>query len=283
MSFQKRLNFGSAQETEIDAVRFEPLANGVRYTFVFGGMAKGVRRSAFGVWRLAFGVRCSAFGVRRSCSSSNPAARSDDGVLECGSIAPALHPATAGLKMLKGRQINCSRSQFASRCVRIPLFRRFSTPNPLRGCNSDLARYSTTPSLRAAGFEDEDVLVRLVSIFNPLRGCNSGKALLIGLTRLFCKQQRSSTSTSTNAERQTPNAKREAPGEGGPFLATVPKSKLIQGLITGGEHYHRRVWWPGFSVSISERPVRRLIDLSAASPENEKNYRKQNRSCVFQP
>ena len=84
-------------------------------------------------------------------------------------------------------------------------------------------------------------------------------------------------------ERRTPNAKREAPGEGGPFLATVPKSKLIQGLITGGEHYHRRVWWPGFSVSISERPVRRLIDLSAASPENEKNYRKQNRSCVFQP
>ena len=74
MSFQKRLNFGSAQETEIDAVRFEPLANGVRYTFVFGGMAKGV-------WRLAF-------GVRRSCSSSNPAARSD-GVLECGSTAPS--------------------------------------------------------------------------------------------------------------------------------------------------------------------------------------------------
>src|SRR5258708_12220984 len=49
---------------------------------------------------------------------------------------------------------------------------------------------------------------RLVSTFNPLRGCNSGKALLIGLTRLFCKQQRSSTSTSTNAERRTPNAKR---------------------------------------------------------------------------
>jgi hypothetical protein len=35
---------------------------------------------------------------------------------------------------------------------------------------------------------------------------------LIGLTRLFCKQQR--TSTSTNAERQTPNAERDAPGEG---------------------------------------------------------------------
>jgi hypothetical protein len=44
--------------------------------------------------------------------------------------------------------------------------------------------------------------------FNPLRGCNSRNALLIGLTRLFCKQQRSSTSTSTNAERRTPNAKR---------------------------------------------------------------------------
>jgi hypothetical protein len=26
---------------------------------------------------------------------------------------------------------------------------------------------------------------RLVSTLNPLRGCNSGKALLIGLTRLF--------------------------------------------------------------------------------------------------
>jgi hypothetical protein len=29
-------------------------------------------------------------------------------------------------------------------------------PYPLRGCNSDLAQYSNTPSLRAAGFEDED-------------------------------------------------------------------------------------------------------------------------------
>ena len=28
--------------------------------------------------------------------------------------------------------------------------------NPLRGCNSDLAQYSITPTLRAAGFEDED-------------------------------------------------------------------------------------------------------------------------------
>ncbi len=46
--------------------------------------------------------------------------------------------------------------------------------------------------------------------FNPLCGCNSRNALLIGLTRLFCKQQRSSTSTSTNAERRTPNAEREA-------------------------------------------------------------------------
>jgi len=27
---------------------------------------------------------------------------------------------------------------------------------PLRGCNSDLAQYSITQSLRAAGFEDED-------------------------------------------------------------------------------------------------------------------------------
>ena len=29
-------------------------------------------------------------------------------------------------------------------------------PYPLRGFNSDLAQYSNTPSLRAAGFEDED-------------------------------------------------------------------------------------------------------------------------------
>jgi hypothetical protein len=34
--------------------------------------------------------------------------------------------------------------------------RAISLPNPLRGCNSDLAQYSITPSLRAAGFEDED-------------------------------------------------------------------------------------------------------------------------------
>ncbi len=106
-------------------------------------------------------------------------------------------------------------------------------PNPLGGCNSDLAQYSITPSLRVAASEDSlprrrlgeggrtrtaarlsspkscpTKLVfcrlqtpmaseagktrRLVSTFNPLRGCNSGKALLIGLTRLFCKQQRSS-------------------------------------------------------------------------------------------
>jgi len=51
----------------------------------------------------------------------------------------------------------------------------------------------------------------------PLRRCNSGKALLIGLTRLFCKQQRTSTNAerrTPNAKRRTPNAEREAPGEG---------------------------------------------------------------------
>ena len=37
-------------------------------------------------------------------------------------------------------------------------YRPFSIPNSLRGCNSDLAQYSNTPSLRAAGFEDEDSL-----------------------------------------------------------------------------------------------------------------------------
>jgi hypothetical protein len=31
-----------------------------------------------------------------------------------------------------------------------------SNPYPLRGCNSDLAQYSHTPSLRVAEFEDED-------------------------------------------------------------------------------------------------------------------------------
>ena len=36
-------------------------------------------------------------------------------------------------------------------------YRPFSIPNPAdAGCNSDLAQYSNTPSLRAAGFEDED-------------------------------------------------------------------------------------------------------------------------------
>ncbi|HXM04220.1 MAG TPA: carboxypeptidase-like regulatory domain-containing protein [Chthoniobacterales bacterium] len=43
-----------------------------------------------------------------------------------------------------------------------------------------------------------------MSSFNPLRGCNSGKALLIELTHLFRKRERSST----NAKRRTPNAKR---------------------------------------------------------------------------
>ena len=33
----------------------------------------------------------------------------------------------------------------------------FSIPNPAdAGCSSDLAQYSITPTLRAAGFEDED-------------------------------------------------------------------------------------------------------------------------------
>jgi ring-1,2-phenylacetyl-CoA epoxidase subunit PaaD len=39
-------------------------------------------------------------------------------------------------------------------------------------------------------------------------GHNSGKTLALGSTRLFCK--RPPTSTSTNAERQTPNAERQA-------------------------------------------------------------------------
>ena len=35
--------------------------------------------------------------------------------------------------------------------------RPFSISNPAEaGCNSDLAQYSNTPSLRAAGFEDDD-------------------------------------------------------------------------------------------------------------------------------
>src|SRR5258707_6524581 len=95
--------------------------------------------------------------------------------------------------------------------------RRVSIPTPAgAGCNSDLAQYSNTParnasrsdaggpSLRAAGFEDEDDDEAPCEHLNPLRGCNSGKALLIGLTRLFCKQQGSSTST--NAERRTRSA-----------------------------------------------------------------------------
>jgi hypothetical protein len=34
------------------------------------------------------------------------------------------------------------------------LYRSSSSSNPLRGCNTDLARYSHTPILRVAGFED---------------------------------------------------------------------------------------------------------------------------------
>jgi hypothetical protein len=34
--------------------------------------------------------------------------------------------------------------------------RLVSTFDPLRGCDSDRAQYSNTPSLRAAGLEDED-------------------------------------------------------------------------------------------------------------------------------
>jgi hypothetical protein len=32
----------------------------------------------------------------------------------------------------------------------------YEHPYPLRGCNSDLAQYSSTPTLRVAGSEDED-------------------------------------------------------------------------------------------------------------------------------
>jgi hypothetical protein len=48
---------------------------------------------------------------------------------------------------------------------------------------------------------------RPFSISNPLSGCNSGKALLTELTRIFSKQQRSSTST--NAKRLVSYAGRE--------------------------------------------------------------------------
>jgi hypothetical protein len=74
-----------------------------------------------------------------------------------------------------------------------PILREFQAIN----CLATLIR-----SLRDKGLQ------RPKSISNPLRGCNSEKALLIGLTPLFCKQQRSSTSTT-----RTPNAEREAPGE----------------------------------------------------------------------
>jgi hypothetical protein len=42
-------------------------------------------------------------------------------------------------------------------CGQMPeLNRPLGIPNPDAGCNSDLAQYSNTPTLRAAGFEDED-------------------------------------------------------------------------------------------------------------------------------
>jgi len=47
-------------------------------------------------------------------------------------------------------------ARLSPRSPATPVCRPFSTPNPLRGSNSDLAQYSNTPALRAARFEDED-------------------------------------------------------------------------------------------------------------------------------
>jgi hypothetical protein len=45
---------------------------------------------------------------------------------------------------------------FAIRTVALKANTLHEQAYPLRGCNSDLAQYSNTQSLRAAGFEDED-------------------------------------------------------------------------------------------------------------------------------
>jgi hypothetical protein len=103
----------------------------------------------------------------------------------------------------------------------------FPTPRT-RGA---IPTWRSTPILHRSAWPDSRTRTkRLTSTLNPLRGCNSGKALLIGLTLLFCKQQRSSTSTS--AEPRTPNAKRLVSGDRvGRFLPTRP-SQTLTPLIT---------------------------------------------------
>jgi hypothetical protein len=70
------------------------------------------------------------------------------------------HPLQHGQSHAHGAaQIRCdvTRQLFESAPCRD--FRLIGVPNPQRGCNSDRAHNSTTPSLRAAGFEDEDEAV----------------------------------------------------------------------------------------------------------------------------
>jgi hypothetical protein len=58
------------------------------------------------------------------------------------------------------------------------------------------------------------------SASNPLRGCNSGKAVLIGLTRLFCKQQR------FEHEHEHERRARSALVSAGPCVEMFPGLKL---------------------------------------------------------
>ena len=58
------------------------------------------------------------------------------------------------------QRVTTSQGRLLSETVALKANTLHEQAYPLRGCNSDLAQYSNTPSLLAAGFEDEGQLVR---------------------------------------------------------------------------------------------------------------------------
>jgi hypothetical protein len=76
-----------------------------------------------------------------------------------GSAFPELHPRSGLEAVPKGRQNGEFVHLTPSKNLGINTCRRYSTSNPLRRAQFGLGavlQYSRTPSLRAAGFEDED-------------------------------------------------------------------------------------------------------------------------------
>src|ERR1700733_4305033 len=150
------------------------------------------------------GVRClgkGSYGPQAKSKATGGCATSWNRSLHCGQRRLI----RCGNHFHRGRVLNLRhRGHYQSPTLRhpSPIFRaqlvRRSQRSMVRAAPGGLARKArSTTELKRRRKHEDDFDAPSEHTFKPLRGCNSGKALLIGLTRLFCKQQRSSTSTST--------------------------------------------------------------------------------------